>query len=242
MVLKPASNQAEAEWGAKLFAGLEGPGFRVPKPIRSNDGGFVSQGWTAWRFVAAEHAGPNGGRWPETIAACRAFHAAIAGVPRPAFLDDRSDAWAEADRLAFGEKQIEPLPVFRDAIKRLTRLLKPVEAPSQLIHGDFTANVLFAEGEAPCVIDFSPYWRPVEFALGVVISDALSWTVAPTTIVHLCDDVPQFAQWMARATLRRVWENDQHVRRGRGSAAEFLAEYLPTIATIEELVAGRRRA
>ena len=41
----------------------------------------------------------------------------------------------------------------------------PIVTTSQLIHGDLTENILFAEGLSPAVIDFSPYWRPVGLRL-----------------------------------------------------------------------------
>lgn len=220
IVVKPATNAEEAGWTAGLFERLEGPGFRVPRPVRSRRDGFVVDGWCAWEFIEAALAGRNGGRWPETIAACRAFHVAIANEPRPSFLDRRGDAWAEADRLAFGERPIEPLPPFREPIARLTRLLRPVDAPSQLIHGDFTANVLFADGEPPCVIDFSPYWRPAAFALGVVIGDALSWTDADPSIIDLCADVPD-AGALDTTTGFGSWTNLDTVTAGQGLALRY---------------------
>jgi uncharacterized protein (TIGR02569 family) len=233
IVLKAAGMEEEAIATAELFARLKGPGFRVPKPLKTNAGEWLCHGWSAWRFVDARPAGPNGGRWQETLDACRAFHAALAGEPRPAFLERRDDAWSAADRLAFGEEIAEPLPFAADTIRRLTVLQRPVHARSQLIHGDFAGNVLFADGEPPCVIDFSPYWRPVEFALAVIVSDAISWTAADSEIIDLCADVLDFDQWLVRATLRRVWQLDQHARRGREGMERYLAEYLPTTALHE---------
>jgi hypothetical protein len=90
-----------------------------------------------------------------------------------------------------------------------------MQVSSQLIHGDFTANVLLAADQPQCVIDFSPYWRPAEFALGVVVGDALTWGGADESILDLCSEVPDFPQWLARGVLRRTWELDQHARSGR---------------------------
>lgn len=233
IVLKAAGMEDEAIATAELFERLGGPGFRVPKPVPTRDGRWLCEGWSAWRYVEARPAGPNGGRWQDTLDACRAFHAALATEPKPAFLARRDDAWSAADRLAFGEEIAEPLPFVAETIRRLSMLRKPVHALSQLIHGDFTGNVLFAEGELPWVIDFSPYWRPAEFALAVVVSDAISWTAADPAIVDLCADVLDFDQWLVRATLRRVWEIDQHARRGRKGMERYLAEYLPTTALLE---------
>jgi len=240
LVLKPVEFPYE-EQSALLFERLEGSGFRVPRPVRASDDRFVVNGWTATEFIDAHDPGPNGGNWPETIAACRAFHAALATVPiepwREVF-DLRTDPWAEADRLTFGERTVDPLNHFRGPIARLTRLLRPMQVPSQLIHGDFTANVLFAHGELPCVIDFSPYWRPAEFALGVVVADAITWGGADESILDLCADVPDFAQWLARGVLRRIWELDQHSRCGRTYSADHLAANVPAILVVEGLIPG----
>ena len=235
IVLKRTGDPAEGQWIGDRFSSLEGPGFRVPRPAPSRAGGWVVSGWTAFEFVEGPPAGPNGGRWAETIAAGRACHAALADEPRPTFLDSRSDAWAEADRLTFGERIESPLAPVAEAIGRLQRLLRPVAAPSQLVHGDFTANVLFAEGEQPCVIDFSPYWRPAPFALGVVVADAVAWAVVDPSIANLCSDVPAFGQWLARGALRRLWELDQHARRGRAVPEASIRAYAPVVALAERL-------
>jgi hypothetical protein len=52
------------------------------------------------------------------------------------------------------------------------------------VHGDLTGNVLFAPGLDPVVIDISPYWRPVAYAEGVVLADALCWHGAPASVLE----------------------------------------------------------
>jgi uncharacterized protein (TIGR02569 family) len=236
IVLKRTGDPAEGQWIGGRFSSLEGPGFRVPRPAPSRGGGWVVSGWTAFEFVEGHPAGPNGGRWPETLAACRAFHRALAGEPEPAFIRQATHAWADADRLAWGELVVEPLEPHRPAIARLERLLRPVDLPSQAIHGDFTANVLFATGSAPCVIDFSPYWRPALFAEAVVVEDAISWAGASESLAeNWCREGPAAAQLLVRAVLRRVHELDQHTRRGRPHNPQWLAEYHRVIDLVERL-------
>jgi uncharacterized protein (TIGR02569 family) len=237
VVLKRAPGEEQANWNADLFATLAGPGFRVPRPVAARTGRWVEQGWCAWDYVAAEHAGRNGGRWPETLAACRAFHAALRDVPEPAFIRTADHAWAIADRLAWGELEMEPLPAFADAIHDLTALLRPLErASNQLVHGDFTANVLFAEGEPPCVIDMSPYWRPAGFAEAIVVADAVSWAEADPDIADLCAGTLNFVQLLVRATLRRTWEMDQHARRGKQYSDRERGGYAPARALLGQLM------
>lgn len=135
--------------------------------------------------------------------------------------------------MAWGDQPLEALPPFAEIVERLTGLLARIDLPSQVIHGDFTANVLFSHGQPPCVIDFSPYWRPAGFAIGVIVADALTWADADDSILGLVDHVPEFQQLLIRAELRRVLELDQHARRGRQGMAGQLAEHWRTVRTIE---------
>jgi hypothetical protein len=83
--------------------------------------------------VAGEH---RPGQWREIIHVGERFHAALAGLPRPdAIIDARADPWAVGDRVAWGEA---PFPELDDVLSTLHQ----VDAPSQLIHGDLTGNVL----------------------------------------------------------------------------------------------------
>jgi prepilin-type processing-associated H-X9-DG protein len=91
-------------------------------------------------------------------------------------------------------------------IEKLRGCLRTPDGANQLIHGDFGGNVLFADGLPPAVIDFSPYWRPPELALGVVVADAIVWEGADLSLIDACTQVPDFIQHLARAELRRIIE------------------------------------
>jgi uncharacterized protein (TIGR02569 family) len=210
LVLKPAGLSDEAEWSAATFERLAGGGFRVPRPVRSPAGAVVVDGWTAWTWLEGEPAGRNGGRWSETLAACEAFHAALADVPRPEFLDRRTDPWSVADRMAFGEVPMGVSAEVEPVAAELVRLVEPVTLRSQVIHGDFTGNVLFADGLPPGVIDFSPYWRPAAFAAAVIAADGLTWGGMRMEELRLFEHVPGFRPMLVRAFLRRLLECDLH--------------------------------
>jgi prepilin-type processing-associated H-X9-DG protein len=84
-----------------------------------------------------------------------------------------------------------------------------VHLPAQLIHGDLGGNVLFADGEPPAVIDFSPYWRPAGLALAVAAVDAPMWDGADPAIlgqlaVQAGYDPADFSQLLARALVYRL--------------------------------------
>jgi uncharacterized protein (TIGR02569 family) len=157
-------------------------------------------GWTAWTHVDGEHTDR---RWPEIIQAGVNFHHALAGVPRPEFITDYDDPWATGDRVAWGE---QPIHEFRTVphIARLWDHLRPVVAPSQVIHGDLTGNVLFSDSLPPAVIDLAIYWRPPAFATAIVVGDALAWEGADETLLSAVTDISDFPQFLLRALVYRI--------------------------------------
>ncbi|MCD9899308.1 phosphotransferase [Streptomyces sp. MT29] len=183
------------------------------------------EGWTAAEF-AEGRPGPSG-QWPGVVATGRAFHAALSELPRPAFLDRRTHPWAVADRVAWGEEETAVVPELAEPFARLLSLRRPVEATAQIVHGDLTGNVLFAPGQDPVVIDFSPYWRPPLCAEAVVIGDGLLWyEPAPGLLVGGGGD-PRWRQMLIRALIFRLVALSGLVgpswRAGEKEAARFLA-------------------
>jgi uncharacterized protein (TIGR02569 family) len=196
LVVKPLDlSVEEVRWQGTLFERLESDGFRVPR-LRG-----VSDGWCAWEYLAGEH---RERAWPEVIAVGERFHAAIVDVPRPSFLDARTNHWAIGERVAWGEL---PTSDFAD-VKHLSRLVdarRPVDtSASRLVHGDLTGNVLFADDLPPAVIDFSPYWRPTGFASAIVVGDALLWEGADENLLAAVAHVDDFPQLLLRALIFRA--------------------------------------
>lgn len=234
LILKPTDNETEAAWTAELYAALPERGFRIPRPVKSQHGAHVAHGWTAWEYVEGE---PDmSGRWREKLAVCDAFHRALVGVPQPPFFDARRDPWARADRLTWGAVLPDVYPWLRDPVERLWRLLRPLELPSQLIHGDISGNILFATDRESAIIDFSPYWRPAGFAAAVLIADAAVWEGAdPDKLFVSAASVEQLDQLVVRAELRRLLELDGHALVG-GASQRHLKEteqHLPFVAFLE---------
>ena len=196
-------------------------GFRVPRPLRTvaedgATGDWVAQdplagAWVAWQWLPGEPASWSGVSpfWPSLIAASRAFHAALAGRPAPPWLGRDGSQWTVGDQVAWGER--DPGSVLAAApgplaaqLRSLLAALRPVRLPAQLIHGDLGGNVLFAAGEPPAVIDFSPYWRPAGLALAVAAVDALTWSGADPAILGELADQPALDQLLARAPVGRL--------------------------------------
>uniref|UniRef100_A0AAU2VZD9 Aminoglycoside phosphotransferase n=1 Tax=Streptomyces sp. NBC_00008 TaxID=2903610 RepID=A0AAU2VZD9_9ACTN len=205
-VFKPAEGaEDEVEWVASLFERLApGSGFRVPLPLRAADGRSVVDGWTASEFLTGD-PGPQG-HWAGVLSAGRAFHTALRQLPRPDFLDRHTHPWAVADRVAWGEQDVDVIADLSAPFSALLELRRPVKQDSaQLIHGDLTGNVLFAADEVPAVIDLSPYWRPPVFAEAIVVADGLLWFEPPSDLlVAGGGDHPDWQQMLIRALIFRL--------------------------------------
>ena len=186
LVIKPLDCSAsELAWQAEVISSIEQDAFRVARPLPD-----AVDGWAASEYVVGEHR-PQ--RWREIIGVGERFHVALANARKPhAILDARVAPWAVGDRVAWNEA---PFPELDDVLSAL----EPVDAPSQLIHGDLTGNVLFHHELPPAIIDFAPYWRPTEFASAIVVADALSWEGAPAELAHVVDP-----QYLLRALVYRA--------------------------------------
>jgi uncharacterized protein (TIGR02569 family) len=210
VVLKPEGGVLH-EWLAGVCADVTCGGFRLAAPVRTRDGGWSVQGWSATRWVqGAEPDYSAVSTWQEILTAGRAFHRAVAHLGRPAFLDTRQDWWAQADRVAWAERATRFVPEFAALARRLGGALQPLGHP-QLVHADLTRNVLFAPGLPPAIIDISPYWRPPAYADGVVVADALCWHDAPSS---LWETVDVSAAAVARALLFRMATTNERVLSG----------------------------
>ena len=257
-VLKPAGDPRAARWTADLYRDLAArrdPGFRVPRPLGTAAGDWVAQdpqggAWVAWQWLPGEPASWAGvsPSWPRLIVASRAFHAALAGRPAPPWLGRDGSPWTVGDQVAWGER--DPGSVLATApgslggqLRSLLAALRPVRLPSQLIHGDLGGNVLFADGEPPAVIDFSPYWRPAGLALAVAAVDALTWSGADPAILDELAGEPELDQLLAHAHVYRL-VTEVVFRRGDPDASAGLETVARTsqpvtVLLMKRLAAGR---
>jgi uncharacterized protein (TIGR02569 family) len=207
----------------------------VAAPRRGRGGGLVIGGWTCFERLPGRH---EERRWADIIEVGRRFHAALRDVPEPAFIQQRTHAWAVGDRVAFGELAPDRIPPVRH-LTRLSELCRPVAEPAQLIHGDLTGNVLFSPGSPPGIIDFSPYFRPEPFASAIVVADALVFEGADERLLTAVSDVPDLGQYLLRALIYRLVTD----RVARPSVPDPVADddpYLPAVDLAVRLAEGRR--
>ena len=212
VVLKPLDTDVTTlAWVEQVTHTLDGRrDFRLAPPLRSTSGELASHGWTAWRYEPGEPISRSwrpSVSWRDVIGVADVFHQAIAEFSRPAFLDDRSDRWAVADRLAWRPGD-QPWGVALggprsslDGLLEVMSHLQPIEGRSQLIHGDLAGNVLFVNDEPPCIIDFSPYWRPATAAIAIVVIDAMAFHRAGPSLIDSQMHRQDFGQYLLRALI-----------------------------------------
>ena len=230
VVLKRADSAEEVSWKSELLARIGETGFRLARPVRAADGSWTAGGWMASRYV---EGGLEPKDWVALFKAACAFHAALSAEPRPSFLDRLDHRWARAHRATWGEAEIEPLETVRPRLERLRALVGRVHGTPQLVHGDLAGNALFAEGVAPAILDFSPWWAPVSYAEGILVADALLWHRADIDILGLVEEPSAFPGMLARGALFRLLAVNEGAKEGHPEYLEELPRYDDLITLIE---------
>lgn len=183
IVFKPVDDPVEASWLANVFEQLQVTALRLARPVRSSDGRWVVSGWSAQRFVSGSPAA----RHDDILEVSIGLHSALSEIPEPKFLRQRAGLYSWADRLAWGEIEDVDARIGSGHGSRLFAGLaagrRPIDLPSQVVHGDLYGNVLFAGSAPPAVVDITPYWRPAGWAAGVVAVDAIAWGGAPVELM-----------------------------------------------------------
>jgi hypothetical protein len=110
-------------------------------------------------------------------------------------------------------------------IDRLIAARRPLDLPWQVIHSDIGGNVLFADGLAPAVIDFSPMYRPAGFALATAAFDAIAWSDADPSIISLLRDIEELDQLLVRAAIFRLVAAAELYRESPGALAHGIGAF-----------------
>lgn len=157
LVLKPLDKSIQQlAWEEQVLEAIPQRGFRLAPPVRTREGQLVVASWTACKRLDGEH---RPGRWAEICAIGERFHQATADIAAPGWHRQRSDVFAQADRIAWDEAKLAEFQSVAP-VDQLAALLRPVHGHDQLIHGDLSGNVLFHPTLAAGIIDLAPYRRP----------------------------------------------------------------------------------
>ena len=146
---------------------------RVPQPLRSRDGGWAAYGWAAHRWLSGRtaEAGADPAAFRRTV---QAFHEAVAGLERPAFLDHRDDVWT-CGTGSPGRAGPRAAPVPAACCPRRWPTLGPRPRPRRWSTATSGATCCGRPGCTDAVIDWPVYFRPWGFSLAVAAGDAVAW-------------------------------------------------------------------
>ncbi len=232
-VLKRVDDAEQFLWSASVLSQLTtSSSIIVPRPVASSSGRWVVDGWTCTEYVDAH---PHAGRWRDILAAGRTFHACLTGIARPGWMDSADDWWRHGDAVAWdGRAPVGPEP-YLALLGRLLAFVRPVDLPSQVVHGDLCGNVLFDHAGRPVVIDFSPYWRPVEWASAIVAVDAFEWEGAGFEALTWLDNIDPSRQLLVRAALYRI-ATSAEVALAHGIDNRKLTIHAATVDTLAQLI------
>lgn len=234
VVLRPVHDKAEIAWAARTLAAANVAGLRVAVPARATDGRQVVGGWMAYRDPDGVRALESAGaRVDDLVLASVKLHQAVADWERPAFLAARTDLWAVADRMAWGE--VDPdLDEARGGrwFEVLAGAAKAPTEPCQVVHGNLFRSVRFTEDGTPVVLDFPPYYRPAEWGTALVAVDAVVAGVAGGALLDRWAHLASWGQMLLRAMLFRLAghaldgasppENLDALRAAAGVVSEFV--------------------
>lgn len=238
LVLKPVGCVAEHTWVCGVYVGWPAPdALRVPEPVlptgASADEGWSVDGWGAHVFVTGRDVDLPG-ELSRVREAGDIFHALLVDLPRPGFIDGRDDPWAFGDRLAW--EGIAPVgdQETLTVINELRVSLAPVSSRDQVIHGDLLPNVLLADGVAPAVIDWPPYFRPVGMANAIAVTDAVTFRGAPLSLLDEWESGDDWSQLLIRALLYRLGPTGIFAVRNRlmGGLVTHLQRVRPVIDAV----------
>ncbi len=231
VVIKPVDDEESVIWSAEIMSTITENGFRVARPVKAVNGSWVYQGWHGFSYIEGEAVK---GRVTEKIQVSRLFHQELATYPKPSFLDSRNSPWAIADRMVWGSQPMEYRSRLAKVMILLKNLLKPIGLPAQLIHGDMTGNILFHKYLPPAIIDFSPYWRPAEFATAIIIVDSMVWDGAEDNLMNEIASTIDMNQLLVRATMWRIKSTEECIKQFGVGSIEDVDAYMHLINLIQE--------
>ena len=206
-VIKSTINEEETKWCAEIIQQLPQDAYRIPRYQKTQDNQWIYQGWFVLEFIKGEQIKNN---WEEKIRVCKGFNNLLTNIPKPNFIDKRTDPWSIASKMTWEEMPLNYIDGLRNYIDKISKYLQPITVKNQIVHGDIAENMLFAKGLTPGVIDFTPIWRPKEYSLAIFIVDAITWQEADDSIISLVENEQDIFQFLLRAALFRALVSSEY--------------------------------
>lgn len=232
LVFKPVFDSALHEWTSPILERMQPEGFRISRPVRTRQGAFVQDGWSASVFESGSHVR---GRWPEKLQVAAAFHATLAAMQTEP-VPDADNPWSRAHDIVWRRSPVPMAihPEIRAVVDGVVQVFAGGERGCGIIHGDLCGNVLFHDSLPPLVIDFSPTLAPVAYAQAILVADAIAWEGAPLELIDVLPAGVERSANLYRAVAFRLLVAAQFFR---DDPAKFRVEYAPFHALLQHLSA-----
>ena len=202
-VVKHYDSSEYGNFICNIYSNILQKGFKVPSPIRSENGCYLESGWMAYPLIKGF---TSDNRIQEKLALSEAFHEQLLRFKYDKSIENKDDHHKLSEKIAWGEKLLlnEIGQVAYDKISILLMGLVPIPIANQLIHGDFFGNVIFSEDGIPTVIDLSPQCRPRKFSHAILMFDSILYGKAKVDDFGklLADEF--FTQILLRAIIFRL--------------------------------------
>lgn len=227
IALKRVQSPEVSRWSQALLSDAQpSDGFRLPNPIRTDDGKWNVDGWIATEYIdglTSLRDDPAqivqvGERLSDVLTEAQR------GDSLPVI--QRRDRWAQADRFVWEEALVELTAEAADLAARLRTRMSNHRYTPAVVHGDLSGNVFVDPSGVPVVLDFTPYIRPKTYASAIVVADNLLWYNGAPTLARLIDHDDDS---LARALLFRL-ASEQLASNPRHGAN--LADYHRTLASL----------
>lgn len=206
-VLHPVEDTNRVAWEGKALTTIALPNTTIMTPMRSRDGRLAVGGWAAYR-TGDDDADASRPTVDHIVKLGAELHRATANFARPSFVDTSTDAFARADRMAWGEEDPDALDERRGGrwFAILSGSLQPVDLPEQVIHPNLYAGVRVAHGHMT-IAGFRPLYRPAEWATALVVVDAVVADEGGSELMSRWAQTQSWRQLLLRAILYRLAEH-----------------------------------
>jgi len=230
IILKPAGHAEEESWTADLFENLPAsPEVRFARPIKSVEGTWIHDHYVAWTFLQGNHVN---GQYEKKLAAGKAFHGLLKGIPKPSFLNAPRDSWSAASDVVLERKGFPYDQEFVELYNQIKPHLRPLPSDRQPVHGDLSGNFLLDSSLPPAIIDFTPVWAPNGFAEGIMLADIIAWEHATDDELKAFTNRADIGQLAWYGVLRRIAEQPEHMKwfgKSKEQAVNEARSFLPVI-------------
>jgi hypothetical protein len=203
-VLKPVGDNVQVnEWLLGILNEIDPYKYRLAKPVISNDGTFIYNGWCCTRFEPGEH---RDGDIKNKLEVSRLFHHDLADIDITN-IPIGDDPWSVSQGIVW-QKENLPQNISKTAYKILEELISKATLKGnykvQVIHADLSGNILFDKVLDPLIIDFSPTIAPVEYAEAILVCDCIAWQGSPITDLGLLGNSEYIIEMILRAVIFRL--------------------------------------